>query len=210
MECMAKWSESPHAWIPLSAVTHAQVANARGGMGRVHQSLIEAWAKQKLDEPWELVPGFSICLVLTCMVADHDAQRGALAAKGSAGLKPCAFCVNCIAKNAEATAQRDPHFRTIAECDFGMFQQHSTESLRQYMGKALSLPKTKGEHELQERVLGYRIERDNMWTSPMHVYANFAIGELCERQHALLRFLRHCLRRNCIARRPGAERNRKI
>jgi hypothetical protein len=167
MECMAKWSESPHAWIPLSAVTHAQVANARGGMGRVHQSLIEAWAKQKLDEPWELVPGFSICLVLTCMVADHDAQRGALAAEGSAGLKPCAFCVNCIAKNAEATAQRDPHFRTIAECDFGMFQQHSTESLRQYMGKALSLPKTKGEHELQERVLGYRIERDNMWTSPM-------------------------------------------
>ena len=43
-----------------------------------------------------------------------------------------------------------------------------------------------------------------------HVYANAAIGELCERQHALLLFLRHCLRRNCIARRPGAERNRKI
>ena len=166
MECMAKWGESPSAWIPISGISHAQVANTRGGMGRVHQTLVEAWAKQCLDEPFELVTGCSIRLVLSCMVADHDAQRGSLCAKGSAGLKPCAFCINCIAKGAQATADRDSQFRTIAESDMSLFQKHSTESLRGFMCQALQHPKSKAEHELQERVLGYRIERDNMWMSP--------------------------------------------
>ena len=166
MECMAKWGESPAAWLPISAISHAQVANTRGGMGFVHRKLVEAWAQQRLEEPFELVPGVSIRLVLGCMVADHDAQRGSLCAKGSAGLKPCAFCINCIAKGAQGTAERDAQFRTIAESDMSLFQQHSTEALRQFICKALQHPKSKAEHELQERVLGYRIERDNMWMSP--------------------------------------------
>ena len=166
LECMAKWGDSPTAWLPISAISHAQVANTRGGMGNVHRRLIEAWAQQRLEEPFELVPGVSISLVLSCMVADHDAQRGSLCAKGSAGLKPCAFCINCIAKSAQGTAERDAQFRTIAESDMSLFQQHSTEALRQFICKALQHPKSKAEHELQERVLGYRIERNNMWMSP--------------------------------------------
>ena len=68
MECMAKWGESPHAWIPISAISHGQVINTRGGMGRVHQTLLEAWAHQKLEEPFEIVPGVTIALVLSCFV----------------------------------------------------------------------------------------------------------------------------------------------
>ena len=166
LECMAKWGDSPTAWLPISAISHAQVANTRGGMGNVHRRLIEAWAQQSLEEPFELVPGVSISLMLSCMVADHDAQRGSLCTKGSAGLKPCAFCINCIAKSAQGTAEKDAQFRTIAESDMSLFQQHSTEALRQFICKALQHPKSKAEHELQERVLGYRIERNNMWMSP--------------------------------------------
>ena len=166
LECMAKWGDSPTAWLPISAISHAQVANTRGGMGNVHRRLIEAWAQQSLEEPFELAPGVSISLMLSCMVADHDAQRGSLCAKGSAGLKPCAFCINCIAKSAQGTAEKDAQFRTIAESDMSLFQQHSTEALRQFICKASQHPKSKAEHELQERVLGYRIERNNMWMSP--------------------------------------------
>jgi hypothetical protein len=135
-------------------------------MGFVHRKLVEAWAQQRLEEPFELVPGVSIRLVLGCMVADHDAQRGSLCAKGSAGLKPCAFCINCIAKGAQGTAERDAQFRTIAESDMSLFQQHSTEALRQFICKALQHPKSKAEHELQERVLGYRIKETTCGCRP--------------------------------------------
>eukprot|EP00435_Cladocopium_sp_Y103_P038633 s115_g10.t1 len=198
MECMAKWGDSPIAWLPVSAISHAQVTNTRGGMGRIHMTLVEAWSRQRLEEAFELTENFFVRLELCTFIADHDAQRGALCAKGSAGLKPCAFCVNCIAKGADATAERDAQFRTIAECDMSAFKQHSTESLQSFINKALRQPKTKAEHELQERVLGYRIGADNMWRSPtclrilplerfcndsMHAY--FANG-ICSVEIALL------------------------
>eukprot|EP00435_Cladocopium_sp_Y103_P059483 s230_g21.t1 len=198
MECMARWGDSPIAWLPISAISHAQVTNTRGGMGRIHRSLVEAWSSQRLEEPFQLTETLSIRLELATFVADHEAQRGALCAKGSAGLKPCAFCVNCIAKGAEATSERDAQFRTIAECDMAAFQQHSTESLRRMISQSLLQPHRKAEHELLERVLGYRIAADNMWTSPaclqmlplerccndsMHAY--FANG-ICSVEIALL------------------------
>eukprot|EP00435_Cladocopium_sp_Y103_P022980 s3731_g5.t1 len=57
-------------------------------------------------------------------------------------------------------------FRTITECDMAAYQQHSTESLRRLISQSLLQPHGKAEHELLERVLGYRIAADNMWTSP--------------------------------------------
>eukprot|EP00435_Cladocopium_sp_Y103_P001596 s6662_g1.t1 len=148
MECMAKWGDSPIAWLPISAISHAQAANTAGGMGRVHRTFVEACSNQRLEEPFEIMENFFIRLQLTIFVADHDAQRGALCAKGSAGFKPCAFCMNCIAKGAETTSQRDGQFRTIAESDMTLFKQHCTESLRTFICKALHEHRSKAEHEL--------------------------------------------------------------
>eukprot|EP00435_Cladocopium_sp_Y103_P020632 s4363_g5.t1 len=144
MECMAKWGDSPIAWLPISALSHAQASNTAGGMGRVHRTLVEAWSDQRLEEPFELIENFFIRLQLTTFVADHDAQRGALCAKGSAGLKPCAFCMNCIAKGPGQRLHRK---------EMAKFALHEHRS--------------NAEHELQERVLGYRIQKGNMWESPI-------------------------------------------
>ena len=159
--------ESPEAWIPVGGVTHAQVERARGGLGKVHAMFVEDWSAQALDAGFQMLPSLRVKVTLALFVADMDAQRAALCAKGSAGLKPCAFCSNCLAKGA-AGASNDAHFRTIAEADMNQFQQHDQSSLQSYMSQVL--PKldgmTKGERELRERCLGYRVTPDGMWASP--------------------------------------------
>eukprot|EP00438_Fugacium_kawagutii_P025331 Skav230906 [mRNA] locus=scaffold3693:74068:75429:- [translate_table: standard] len=129
-----------------------------------------------------------------------ESQRSALCAKGSAGLKPCAFCADCLAKDAESTAER-ADFHTIAEPDISAFTKHTQASLQRYLREHINnLPRTtKKNKDLREKCLGYRITPDGMWTSDaccntlplnrfvndsMHLY--FANGIVCTEIQLLL------------------------
>ena len=88
--------ESPRAWIPLGVCSHEQVSRIQGGLSKVHSLFFEDWHQQNLGQRFEVAPGVQVMLEIAAFCADMDAQRAALEAKGSAGLRPCAFCMNCV------------------------------------------------------------------------------------------------------------------
>lgn len=156
--------ESPRAWLPLGAVSHEQASAVRGGFSKIHALFIEEWCRQGLERGVEILPNLQVKIDIQAFVADMEAQRQALCAKGSAGLKPCAFCQNCVAKSSQAV---HAGFHSICEPAIERFQQHLQEDLQAYMAAALNaLPNmTLKDQDLLEKCLGYRLTGDGMWAS---------------------------------------------
>eukprot|EP00435_Cladocopium_sp_Y103_P029350 s3561_g7.t1 len=113
--------DSPHAWIPLAVLSRDQMSRVQGGMAAVHKIFIEDFAAQSLDTSFEVAPGCHIQVQFAIMIADMDGQGMALCSKGSAALKPCSFCIDCVCKDA-AGAQNDLRFKTIAEPDISFLK----------------------------------------------------------------------------------------
>ena len=176
----ADFIDSPHAWIPLAVISHWQVSRIKGGMGAAHRIFIEDFAAQALQDSFEIATGCQIQVQLAIMIADMEGQRMALCSKGSAALKPCAFCLDCVCRDATA-ATNDPQFRTIAEPDINLFTPQSHNQLEAYMAKNFAelASMSKGTKELKERCVGYHITEDGMWASavccrtlPLHAFQN--------------------------------------
>ena len=158
--------ESPRAWIPLASCSHEQITRIQGGMSRVHALILEDWSKQGLQQPFSVADDIQVTLDIVAFCADMDAQRAALEAKGSAGLRPCAFCCNCIGSYSDA-ANKDPSFHTIEEKKIAKFKQYTQKDLEAYMRLARQrLPTwTKKQQEMTERCLGFNITSHGMWQS---------------------------------------------
>lgn len=166
--CLQDYQTSPQTWFPVGAVTHEQINHVRGGLSKVHTLFVEQWCAQNLHMPFAIGEDVTVRIGLNAFVSDMESQRSALCAKGSAGLKPCAFCINCLAKDAESTAEHN-NFQTIAQSDLSTFEQHTHSSLRAYIRQHVNnLPHmTKKDKDLREKCLGYHITRDGMWTSDL-------------------------------------------
>ena len=156
--------ESPRAWLPLGAVTHEQANAARGGLSKLHALFIEHWCEQGLENGVEVLPNLWIKIDIQAFVSDMDAQRQALCAKGSAGLKPCAFCRNVIAKYSQAVGSG---FHSICEPCVEKFELHRQDHLQTYIAAALDAwpNMTQRDQDLVERCLGFKVTRDGMWGS---------------------------------------------
>ena len=172
--------ESPRAWLPIAAITHRQVSQVTGGLSKIHSLFLEDWYRQT-QEALTLLPGVKIALTIHCLVSDLDAQRLALCAKGSAGLKPCAFCQNVLSRSAKETAANSDNFVTVHEHDLLKCQRLTQSEIEDYMARALRTwhSATKAERDLRERCLGYNIGVGGMWESaiakrvlPLHRFVN--------------------------------------
>eukprot|EP00438_Fugacium_kawagutii_P002335 Skav205348 [mRNA] locus=scaffold418:36848:38836:+ [translate_table: standard] len=198
--CLQDFQNSASAWFPVGAVTHDQLSHCRGGLSKVHALFVEQWCAQNLDTPFAIGSDTLIRLQLSVFVSDMESQRAALCAKGSAGLKPCAFCITCLAKDASETAE-DGSFQTIAQSDLSLFAKHDHGALQRYMREHVpNIPHTtKKDKELREKCLGYRITADGMWTSdpccntlPLQAFVNdsmhlyYANGIVCTEIQLLL------------------------
>ena len=159
--------ESPRAWLPIGAITHRQTNQVLGSLSKVHSVFLEEWNRQT-QQPLLLLPDVNLKLTLHCMVSDLDAQRLALCAKGSAGLKPCAFCRNVLSRSAEETAEHSgEQFVSIHEHDVRKFQKHTQAQIQNYMSRVLrDWPNmSKAERDMRERCLGFNIGVGAMWES---------------------------------------------
>lgn len=165
--------ESPRAWLPVGAITHRQAAQVLGGLSKVHALFVEELSRQT-QHPIMVCPGHHLLLKLHCMVSDLDAQRLALCAKGSAGLKPCAFCSNVLSRAAEETAAHShEQFVSIHEHDVTKFTRHTQHEIQEYMNRATRdwHHRTKIEKDMRERCLGFNINVGAMWESPTVCHA---------------------------------------
>jgi hypothetical protein len=109
-----------------------------------------------------------VSVKLKIFISDLDSQRAAMAAKGSAALKPCCFCSNCIAQYAGDSCS-DEGFRTVAEHDFDRFRQYDRQDLETCILGGLARVSTwpKCERDLRERVLGFNFDGHSLWACPV-------------------------------------------
>eukprot|EP00439_Symbiodinium_sp_Y106_P085609 s377_g29.t1 len=141
---------SPSTWFPVAMLLHSQLKLLPGGLGQATVAFLHAWKEQSLDRPFLLCAEVQVQLRLHLFLSDHDSQRGAFHAKGSAGLKPCLFCCNCVARHSPA-AGAGAGFHGIEQEDLSQFTLYRSAELVLYT-------MTKKERELRERVSGFRLD----------------------------------------------------
>lgn len=124
--------ESSRGWYPVAAVTHDQIQAATGGISAITAAFIRHWVQSDLATPFQVDANLRISIELEMFISDLESQRASLAAKGSAGLRPCIFCSNCVMKNAYA-AERDPNFLTVLEHNFDLFRKYDRGDLENLM-----------------------------------------------------------------------------
>ena len=131
--CLAQvgfcWSDA--AWHPLCLVQHRDFDRANGGFSAIAKKII----RKILDE--DLPVGFPVTLpggltLLRCqckwMLSDLDSIRAVLNLKGSAAMRCCHFCRNCIKKHA---GLNDDYFVDIASGEIAKFDIQSDSDIFQ-------------------------------------------------------------------------------
>ena len=117
-------------------------------------------------------------LRLAIFLADFDGQRACLAAKGSAGLKPCLLCANCVA--AYSPAAEAGAFLRISECDIGRFSPLQEGELHQLMDR--TLPRlaqyTQQQRKLRETLLGFNFQLCSLWNCRV-ARSQLSLGKVC-------------------------------
>ena len=171
--------ESSRAWYPVASVTHDQILAADGGISAITAAFIRDWVQADLKTPFQVEANLRISIDLDMFLSDLESQRASLAAKGSAGLRPCIFCSNCLMKNAVG-AERHPNFHTILEHNFDLFQQFDKADLENLMVHWLSCaPRMKkNEKDLREKCLGFRLDPASLWACPI-ARSHFHIDMIC-------------------------------
>ena len=151
--------QSPSTWFPVAMLLHSQMKLLPGGLGQATVAFLQAWHEQSLDRPFFLCSEVEVQLQLHLFLSDHDSQRGAFHAKGSAGLKPCLFCCNCVARHSPA-ATAGGGFHSLDQEDLSQFTLYKSAELVPYMEAAVAAAPTmtKKERELRERVSGFRLD----------------------------------------------------
>ena len=163
--------ESSRGWYPVAAVTHDQIQAATGGISAITAAFIRHWVQSDLATPFQVDANLRISIELEMFISDLESQRASLAAKGSAGLRPCIFCSNCVMKNAYA-AERDPNFLTVLEHNFDLFRKYDRGDLENLMIHWLSCaPRMKKMKKSFEK---------NAWASTLTQQA-FGLAQLLER-----------------------------
>ena len=177
--CLKPILKSSRAWFPVAAIPHDQLEHCVGGMSAVTATFFQHWTEDALHVPFYICDGLHVSVQLRIFVSDLDSQRGAFAAKGSAGLKPCIFCGNCLMGNAEGAA-RNEHFRTIAEHDMTFFQKNDRSDLEATIKYWIGLlPRmSKQEISLRERCLGFNLDPHSVWNYPPAVLDTFNIDTI--------------------------------
>ena len=118
---VAVYFETARAWMPLAAITHEQIQQCPGGLSAITACIVEDWLDQNLVSDFVVADGVPpMSLAIAGFISDMESQRGAFVAKGSAALKPCIHCGNCLMKGAQG-AEVSENFSTIEEHDLALF-----------------------------------------------------------------------------------------
>ena len=159
---------SSRSWLPVAALTHAQLEACKGGLGGATAAFVRQWVAKELDTPFYVAQDMAVTICLKAFLSDGESQRAAFSAKGSAGLKPCLFCSNVVMRGSDAPS-KDPSLVTIAEHDLGALEQYNGTQLRDTIVAWLAQKEqlTKKELELRERCLGYRLDDAGVWGCPV-------------------------------------------
>jgi hypothetical protein len=165
---LSQYFETARAWMPLAAITHEQIQQCPGGLSAITACIVEDWLEQNLVSDFVVADGVPpMSLAIAGFISDMESQRGAFAAKGSAALKPCIHCGNCLMKGAQG-AEVSENFFTIEEHDLALFVANDARDVENYIVHWINqIPNvSKAEVELRQKCLGFKLDPNSIWSYP--------------------------------------------
>ena len=112
------------------------------------------------------------------LLADGDAWRGVLEAKGGSGLRCCPKCSNCWAKDSDMAHRHVPPHFEITTARPSAFVRYSPRALRGVIVELLEAGRrfrantmTKTDHDNLQKCLGFAPTLDGVWGDPELVRA---------------------------------------
>ncbi|CAJ1454823.1 unnamed protein product [Effrenium voratum] len=136
------------AWLTVAAVQASVIDRIAGGMTRLMTAVVKSVHAKSHESGFVLElpsgPTWVRIRPVSLFLSDQEAQRATWSTKGSAGLKPCLFCLNVLNKGQAAASP----FQTIDAHDVALFQRYSDE---QYFLAAEELAETASKTRRKER-----------------------------------------------------------
>ena len=150
---------SYRAWLPAAAITHDQLQNCKGGLSAATAACLRFWSETVLQGPFRT--GSRLVHVhLKAFTSDLDSQRATLAAKGSAVLKPCCFCMNCTPETT-ATMKAFERWKNMVTIALSFDRIESENVMVSGLHRAMGM--SKADRELHECVLRYNFVCASIW-----------------------------------------------
>ena len=114
-------------WHPLCLLQHPQFDKIKGGFSAATCKIVQELSDQQLNLgfPVQFANGFKIIrLQLSHMLSDLDSIRYALDCKGSAGIRCCHLCSNCVKKDSKIPDYNN-YFKDISHHKFNEFVEQT-------------------------------------------------------------------------------------
>jgi len=114
-------------WMPLCLLQHSNFDQIKGGFAAFAAKVIRELMSQDLDKGFPVTFSYGLGLLrldLKYMLSDLDSIRGALDAKGSAGIRCCLHCKNAI-KRGTNLSEYNSFFQDISNHDLSAFHEQT-------------------------------------------------------------------------------------
>lgn len=135
----AGWLWSHVTWHPLCFIQHRVYNDIEGGFAGAAKRIIAEILNQDLQAGLPVFSGGESTLLrckLKWMISDLDSLRAALDLKGSAGIRCCIFCKNCIKRDTSLSEYND-YFLDVTSHEFGKFQEQSDADVFEVMDQLI-------------------------------------------------------------------------
>lgn len=122
---------SDSVWHPLALLQHRYYGEIAGGFAGAAKLIIQSVVRQNLSEgfPVQLSTGPTLLrLRLRYMISDLDSIRGCLDLKGSAAIRCCMFCRNCL-KRGTSLEEYNNYFQDVGSHEFEKFELQTDADL---------------------------------------------------------------------------------
>ena len=155
------WRWCDQMWHPLCLIPHNDFEKVKGGFSAITLKIF----RTIMDE--ELHVGIPVSLpnkatLLKCelkwVISDLDSIRQAMNLKGSAAIRCCVFCRNCIKKNCGLELHSD-YFQDIASADWDKFEDQTDADIFQVWDHLLEQKQhlTKAQLQTKEKTSGFNV-----------------------------------------------------
>ena len=182
-----RWSEV--MWHPFCLIQHTWIDKVEGGFSAVLKAVVKHLLDQNLPQgfPVQLPNGLSILRCkLTWMIADLDSLRAGLSSKGSAAIRCCSYCRNCIKRDTGLEVY-DDYFLDVASSEIQKFDMQTDTDIFQVVDDLREKSRTLGKSAMQrkekaaglnwneegllaDQVLREAMPPSKMLLDPMHLY----------------------------------------
>ena len=128
LELPKKYLKSPFSWLPLGFLSHNECVRVAAGLSAYYRKMLETILLPQCKEGF-YVQDLHCRLRFGYLVADFDAQRATMMSRGSAALRVCIHCANCLKKNSNLKSRDfkeidEPHLQAFVHVEDVPFFEH--------------------------------------------------------------------------------------